>query len=695
MGRARRSTTVVSALALAGAAVVGTPVAAYAGGDLFHPYLTYDPGSRGANVAIGDVTGDGLPDVLLTTSYASPDDPAMWSLWVYPQQADGSLGAPTRVATNGGYYSRMVVAVADLDEDGDADVAVTTTQGVEIYAQEAGTLTYTWTAAGPEAHDLELADVSGDGLADLVVNTADGIEVWWQIRGDLMWMPGGTPVLAKRRWDTEVEVADVTGDGRADVVTATGSTIEVFPQNADRAFGAPVVYSTGGATDWAPINGLAVGDIDADGLADVHVSAGGNRPNAWVVSWRQQPDGTLSQPEVRPSHDIPEALEVADVTGDGRGDLVVVHGGWSRVGVYDLTPGTLVAEDLYTAPVTNTTQVGALAVGDVTGDGRPDVAVADVLDGLVLLRGAAPQADLVAPDTFVDSPPSNVHESRTISFAFSATEASTFSCRMDGAAWTQCKSGMTYGGLEQGVHVFEVRATDLAGNTDPSPARRTFTVDGPSTTITSGPSGTIRSTTATFTLASSRADASFECSLDGAPWQRCAESVAYTGLATSATHTFRARAVNSEGLHDSSPAERTFTVDAAADLALDLTAAPDPVKRGGVLTYTLQVTGDGPDRATDVTLELELTVGQSLLDVSDPWSPSSSSCETDGSATTVWCSRPELAAGQTWTVTVRTTVTTHKGSVGAAAAVRTPTWDPREGDEIDQAYVKVGGGKGR
>jgi hypothetical protein len=40
-------------------------------------------------------------------------------------------------------------------------------------------------------------------------------------------------------------------------------------------------------------------------------------------------------------------------------------------------------------------------------------------------------------------------------------------------------------------------------------------------------------------------------------------------------------------------------------------------------------------------------------------------------------------------------VTASKGSVGSAAAVRTPTWDPNAGDELAQAYVKIGGGKGR
>jgi hypothetical protein len=65
---------------------------------------------------------------------------------------------------------------------------------------------------------------------------------------------------------------------------------------------------------------------------------------------------------------------VADVNLDGRKDVVVVHGGWSEVGVYLQKPdGTLAPE------VTMPSSYGqaALAVGDVNGDGKPDIVTAD------------------------------------------------------------------------------------------------------------------------------------------------------------------------------------------------------------------------------------------------------------------------------------------------------------------------------
>jgi uncharacterized repeat protein (TIGR01451 family) len=695
MGRVRRSAVLAGALVLSGAAVVGVPTAANATGDLFHPFVTYYPGNSPANVATGDVTGDGLPDVVLTTTYDF-DDATDWSLWVYPQQADGTLGSPTQVKTNGGYYSRMVVAMADLDEDGDLDVAVTTTAGVEFYEQDAGTLRYTWTAAGPEAHDLELADVSGDGLADLVVNTEDGVEVWWQIQGDFMWAPSGR-VLTTSKWDTEVEVADVTGDDLPDIVTAAGSTISVFPQNDDHSFAEPVSYASGGLDVWTIINGLAVGDTDGDGLADVHVGVGGNRPNSWVVTRYQQPDGSLSEPFRRQSHDSPGPLAVADVTGDGFGDLVVAHGGFNDLGVFDSTPGTNLAEQLYELRIPNTVATGGLAVEDIDNDGLLDVLVGDSINGLNVLRGAAKGADITAPDTAITSAPPFTLQSRTATFSFTATEVSTFTCRMDNSAWSPCKTPMTYSGLSQGRHHFEVRATDLAGNTDTDPAWKSFTVEGPDTAISSGPSGTIRATSATFEFASTQAIAYYECSLDKAAWQRCASPATVDGLTTNKQHTFEVRAVNAEGLYDSTPASRTFSVEAAADLGVEMAAAPDPVKRGSTLTYTVKVANVGPDSAGSVVVTQGLpdgvTFSTATARLDSPVASPEGACSSTGS--TVRCELGTVTAGSSWTITVTATVTVSKGSLSSTAVATTPTWDLDSGNDAASSTTKVGGGKGR
>jgi peptidoglycan/xylan/chitin deacetylase (PgdA/CDA1 family) len=91
---------------------------------------------------------------------------------------------------------------------------------------------------------------------------------------------------------------------------------------------------------------------------------------------------------------------------------------------------------------------------------------------------APPPPDTTPPDTTIDSGPSGTVSSTSASFAFSSSEPnSTFECALDGAANSSCTSPNAYTGLASGSHAFSVRATDAAGNVDPTPATRTWTID--------------------------------------------------------------------------------------------------------------------------------------------------------------------------------------------------------------------------
>ncbi len=167
--------------------------------------------------------------------------------------------------------------------------------------------------------------------------------------------------------------------------------------------------------------------------------------------------------------------------------------------------------------------------------------------------------DATAPDTTITSGPSGTIGSTSATFVYTSTESpSTFQCALDGAAFSACPA--SYTGLAQGSHTFQVRATDAAGNVDATPASRTWTVDtiAPDTTITAGPSGSVASTSATFTYTSTETPQTFQCSLDGAAFSACPAN--YTGL-SQGSHTFQVRATDAAGNVDATPASRTWTVD--------------------------------------------------------------------------------------------------------------------------------------
>lgn len=82
----------------------------------------------------------------------------------------------------------------------------------------------------------------------------------------------------------------------------------------------------------------------------------------------------------------------------------------------------------------------------------------------------------------------------------------------------------------------------------------------PETTIDSGPSGTVNSSTATFAFSASESGSTFECRLDGGAWIACTSPKQYTGL-PNGSHTFEARATDSAGNVDLTPASRTWTIN--------------------------------------------------------------------------------------------------------------------------------------
>ena len=86
--------------------------------------------------------------------------------------------------------------------------------------------------------------------------------------------------------------------------------------------------------------------------------------------------------------------------------------------------------------------------------------------------------DTTPPETSIDSGPSGTINDTTPSASFSASERhSTFTCAVDGGTAVPCESPFTTIALPDGPHTISVAATDLVGNTDPSAATRSFTVD--------------------------------------------------------------------------------------------------------------------------------------------------------------------------------------------------------------------------
>lgn len=191
--------------------------------------------------------------------------------------------------------------------------------------------------------------------------------------------------------------------------------------------------------------------------------------------------------------------------------------------------------------------------------------------------------DDAAPDTVVTGGPAEgavVAGAPTYSFATAAPETdATFQCRLDGGSWFTCAEEFSYVSVRGGLNTFEVRATDQSGNTDPTPARRTFVFDEgpPETRITAGPAeGAVARSSVTFAFDGQPAfdTARLECRLDAGAWSTCTSPRTLTNL-TDGSHTFAVRAVDAYDQADPTPATRGFVVDSTrcATARRDLTSA--------------------------------------------------------------------------------------------------------------------------
>jgi uncharacterized delta-60 repeat protein len=239
-----------------------------------------------------------------------------------------------------------------------------------------------------------------------------------------------------------------------------------------------------GCTD--PLPDFALARYDSDGTPDTSFSGDGIQTTdfgSWDYgeSVAVHPDGKIvvaGNAYQGGTDDFAVARYNADGTldtsfsGDGKQttDFGGYLGGWDRVGAVAIQPdGNIVV-------------VGTNSAHPVCfcPDSRPDIALARY-------EGGSGAPDTTAPETTITAGPAGTTNDSTPTFGFDSSEGgSTFECSVDGSAFSPCSSPHTTSPLSDGPHTFEVRATDLAGNLDASPASRGFTVDAapPVVTIT-------------------------------------------------------------------------------------------------------------------------------------------------------------------------------------------------------------------
>ena len=384
---------------------------------------------------------------------------------------------------------------------------------------------------------------------------------------------------------------------------------------------APVTLAaavSGGPTTY----NVAVSGMTGDGLVIAAIAAGSAQDTAGNVNIAStSTDNRVRYDTVSPSVTINQAVGQADpthaaamhftvvfseaVTGFAAGDVTLGGplGGLSQT-VTEIAPMNGTTYDVSVTGMSGSGTVTATIASGVASDLGSHLNTASAsTDNTVTY-------DDIAPNTSLNSNPTNPTASTGASFTFSGTDTGTgvarFECDLDGGGFSACPSPKDYTALADGSHTFRVRAIDNAGNTDPTPASFTWVVDAtaPDTSLLSNPVNPTNSITGTFTFngndGAGVGGLTFECKLDGGSFAACPSPKSYNTLADG-SHTFQVSAVDALGNVDPTPVSYTWTVDTAAPTVQVSSTIPSPTKVSPIpvtITFSESVTGFTPSAAS-------------------------------------------------------------------------------------------------
>jgi uncharacterized repeat protein (TIGR01451 family) len=345
------------------------------------PATNFAAGTGPNSVAIGDFNGDGFNDLAVANERSS-------NVSILLGTGTGTFGAPTNFLAG---TTAASVAVADFNGDGRSDLAVANS-GSDDLSILLGTgtgafLPPTSYPAGTRPLFVAAGDFNGDGKSDLAIanQSSNNVSI---LMGTGAGTFGSATNFTAGSGPSAIAVADFNGDGLNDLAVANqfSNDVSILLGNGTGSFGAATSVPAGSSP-----RSVAVADFNGDGLRDLAVA------NSSKVSVLLGAGAGSFAPLVSyPSGQYPVAVAVGDFNLDGVTDLVVANASSDSPGTSNsasIMPGTGTgtfgtATD-YPAGLTPS----ALAVGDLNGDGRTDVVVANFNSNNVsVLLNTAPGA---------------------------------------------------------------------------------------------------------------------------------------------------------------------------------------------------------------------------------------------------------------------------------------------------------------
>lgn len=316
----------------------------------------------GETLVVLDLDGDGRPDV------AGPE-PEKGSVFVLTNTVRNGFerAAEFRAGKRPDY-----LAAGDLNGDLSPDLVTANGSGTVSVLLNNGAGSFgppTDYAVGRSPRSTKIGDIDGDGSADVVVTNevAPNYNSVLLNRGDGTFRTGA-PLPMGRRLGA---LADLDGDGNVDLIALNDRNISVLLGHGEGRFAPAVRYPTGDGPTAA-----TTGDLDGDGSADLVTANDGTGPMGvgFTVSvLLNKGDGTFRRAHDFRTAEYPTSVAIGDATGDGKPDIVNSDAETQNVSILINDGHARFRERLVYPPQERGGGAPSVSLADLDGDGEGDL----------------------------------------------------------------------------------------------------------------------------------------------------------------------------------------------------------------------------------------------------------------------------------------------------------------------------------
>ncbi len=353
--------------------LAGNTLVTQNGSASFATQATFATGTGPISVKSGDFDRDGTTDLVIANRGSSSV-----SVLLGNGNGTGTFKAQQTFTTGANPYS---VTVADVNGDSKSDLIVANRNGNSVsllLGNGNGTFqTQRTFSVGTAPTSVTVGDVSGDGKLDLLVANESSNNISLLLgNGDGTFQAQQT--IATGNLPQSIKIAEVNGDGKPDlfVTNRSSNSVSVLLGNGNGTFQAQQTISMGTATPYS----LALSDFNGDGKPDLVVAT--SDQGGAIDLFLGNGNGTFAAGKTFAVSSSPQSVAIGDVNGDGIPDVFVASFTKSSVSVL-LGNGNGTFQPQQTFATGNGPYSQSVAPVDINGDGRLDLAVANLSDNTV------------------------------------------------------------------------------------------------------------------------------------------------------------------------------------------------------------------------------------------------------------------------------------------------------------------------